>query len=92
MTIKSNLKDIKSEVEKYANDSSLTEFTQKQKTEFMKKHTPLILIIVSAILIIANFIFSEEFDRGFWLTTLSSVLIIISMVLTIRENKKQGKN
>ncbi|WP_275316894.1 hypothetical protein [Tenacibaculum bernardetii] len=58
----------------------------------MKKNTPLILIIVSAILIIANFIFSEEFDRGFWLTTLSSVLIIISMVLTIRENKKQGKN
>jgi len=58
----------------------------------MKKNTPLILIVVSAILIIANFIFSEEFDRGFWLTTLSSVLIIISMVLTIRENKKQDKN
>tara|TARA_Y100001934_G_C12012399_1_gene612921 strand:+ start:475 stop:651 length:177 start_codon:yes stop_codon:yes gene_type:complete len=58
----------------------------------MKKNTPLILIVVSAILIIADFIFSEEFDRGFWLTTLSSVLIIISMVLTIRENKKQDKN
>jgi len=58
----------------------------------MKKNTPLILIVVSAILIIANFIFSEEFDRGFWLTTLSIVLIIISMVLTIRENKKQDKN
>jgi len=58
----------------------------------MKKNIPLILIVASAILIIANFIFSEEFDRGFWLTTLSSVLIIISMVLTIRENKKQDKN
>ncbi|MFD2588151.1 hypothetical protein ACFSQJ_14500 [Croceitalea marina] len=58
----------------------------------MKKNIPLILIIVSAILIIANFIFSEESDRGFWLTTLSSVLIIISMVLTIRENRKKDKN
>ena len=58
----------------------------------MKKNIPLILIIVSAILIISNFIFSKEFDRGFWLTTLSSVLIIISMVLTIRENRKQDKN
>jgi hypothetical protein len=56
----------------------------------MKKNLPIVLIIASAILIITNFIFTEGFDRGFWMTTLSGVLIIISMVLTIRENKKQG--
>ncbi|GAA4245107.1 MULTISPECIES: hypothetical protein [Winogradskyella] len=54
----------------------------------MKKKLPLIIIIASAILIIAHFIFVEKFDHGFWLSTLSSVLIIISMVLTIRERKK----
>jgi disulfide bond formation protein DsbB len=62
----------------------------KNKTELMKKNLPLVLIIASAILIIANFIFSEGYDLRFWMTTLSGVLIIISMVLTIRENKKQG--
>jgi len=58
----------------------------------MKKNLPLIVIIASAILIIANFIMSEEIDRGFWMSTLSSVLIIISMVLTIRANKKKDNN
>jgi hypothetical protein len=58
----------------------------------MKKNLPLIVIFASAILIIGNFIMSEEFDRGFWMSMLSSVLIIISMVLTIRANKKQDKN
>ena len=55
----------------------------------MKKNLPLFLIIASVILIIANFIMSEKIDRGFWMSTLSSILIIISMVLTIRANKKQ---
>jgi hypothetical protein len=58
----------------------------------MKKNLPLIVIIASAILIIANFIMSEEIDRGFWMSTISSVLIIISMVLTIRANKKKDNN
>jgi len=58
----------------------------------MNKNLPLILIIASAILIIANFMFSEKFDRGFWMTTLSSVLIIIAMILTMRANKKQGNS
>ncbi len=64
----------------------------KTKTELMNKNLPLILIIASAILIIANFMFSEKFDRGFWMTTLSSVLIIIAMILTMRANKKQGNS
>lgn len=57
----------------------------------MKKNLPLIVIIASAILMIVNFIMSERIDRGFWMSTLSSVLIIISMVLTIRENKKKDE-
>ncbi|CAM1346849.1 hypothetical protein [Tenacibaculum insulae] len=57
----------------------------------MKKNLPLIVIIASAILIIVNFIMSEKIDRGFWMSTLSSVLIIISMVLTFRENKKKDE-
>ena len=55
----------------------------------MKKNLPLIVIIASAILMIGNFITTDEIDRGFWMSTLSSVLIIISMVLTIRANKKK---
>ena len=41
---------------------------------------------------IAHFIFTEKFDFGFWMSTLSSVLIIISMVLTIRAKNKLNKN
>jgi|AntAceMinimDraft_12_1070368.scaffolds.fasta_scaffold70785_3 surface polysaccharide O-acyltransferase-like enzyme len=58
----------------------------------MKKNLPLFVIIASAILMIGNYITTEKIDRGFWVSTLSSVLIIISMILTIRENKKQNKN
>lgn len=58
----------------------------------MKKNLPLIVIIASAILIIGDFITTEEIDRGFWMSTLSSVLIIISMVLIIRTNKKKDNN
>jgi cytochrome c oxidase subunit IV len=57
----------------------------------MKNNLPLIVIIASAILIIANFITSEEINAGFYLRILSSILIILSMVLTIRERKKQDK-
>lgn len=56
----------------------------------MKKNLPLIVIIASAILMVANFIFTDEFDSGFWMSTLSSALIVISMVLTIRERKKNN--
>jgi hypothetical protein len=58
----------------------------------MKKNLPLLLIIASAILIIGDFIFSEAFDRGFWMSISSSVLVIASMLLIIRANKKEAKN
>ncbi|WP_179315201.1 hypothetical protein [Winogradskyella undariae] len=58
----------------------------------MKKNLPLIVIIASTILIIVNFIMSDEIDRGFWMSTLSSVLIIIAMISTIKANKKKEEN
>jgi hypothetical protein len=58
----------------------------------MKKNLPLLLIIASAILIIGDFMFSEAFDRGFWMSIVSSLLVIASMVLLIRANKKKAKS
>ncbi|WP_179337715.1 hypothetical protein [Winogradskyella ludwigii] len=55
----------------------------------MKKHLPLVVLMASALLIIINFIFAEKFDRSFWISTISSLLIIISMVLTIKEQKNK---
>tara|TARA_B100000795_G_scaffold173880_1_gene131223 strand:+ start:551 stop:757 length:207 start_codon:yes stop_codon:yes gene_type:complete len=57
----------------------------------MKKNIPLIVIIASSILIIANFITSEKIDGEFWLRISSSALIILCMILTIRERKKKDK-
>lgn len=57
-----------------------------------KKNLPLILIIVSVILIILNFIFtSDEMNLGFWLRISSSGFLILAMIFTIRERKKQSK-
>ena len=52
---------------------------------------PLLVIIASSILIIVDFITSEEIDDGFWIRLFSIVLIMLSMVLTIRERKKLGQ-
>jgi len=66
----------------------------KTKFKLMKKdNLPLILIIVSFILIILNFIFtSDEMNSGFWLRITGSVLLIIAMALTIRDRKKRNNN
>ena len=54
-----------------------------------KDNFPLIIIIVSFILIILNFIFtSDEMNLGFWLRIISSILLILAMYFTIRERKK----
>jgi predicted membrane metal-binding protein len=58
----------------------------------MKNNLPLLLIIASAILIIGDFIFLKGFDGGFWMSILSSLFIILSMVLLIRANKKRDQN
>lgn len=57
-----------------------------------KKNLPLILIIVSVILIVLNFIFtSDEMNLGFWLRVSSSGFLILAMIFTIRNRKKNGK-
>ncbi|WP_156168340.1 hypothetical protein [Kordia zhangzhouensis] len=58
----------------------------------MKKSTlPIILIVASIILIVVNSITTEAFDRGFWMRILSSVLLIVAMVLTIRSERRSSK-
>ena len=57
----------------------------------MKKGLPLFLIIASSILIIINFISSAKIDSGFWMSISSSVLIILAMILTIKEQKNNAK-
>ena len=58
-----------------------------------KDNLLLILIIVSFILIILNFIFtSDEMNSGFWLRITGSFLLIIAMALTIRDRKKRNNN
>jgi hypothetical protein len=54
----------------------------------IKKSLPIILIIASIILIIINVVTTNEFDNGFWMQTLSSVLLIFAMIVTIRQKKK----
>lgn len=51
---------------------------------------PIAIIIASLVLIILNFTFatSDESNWGFWMRILSSVLIILAMILTIRDRKK----
>ncbi|MDO6602416.1 hypothetical protein SAMN03080594_103193 [Arenibacter palladensis] len=54
-----------------------------------KINYPLLLIIASTILIIVNFINSwDKMDFGFWGRIISLILLILAMVITIRETKK----
>jgi len=55
----------------------------------MKKQIlPFVLIVASVILMIANIVTSEALNQGFWLRNLSSILLILAMILTIRSQKK----
>ena len=54
----------------------------------MKKKLHIFLIVASVLLIIFNTVTTDSFDQRFWLGNLSSILIIISMVITIRSNNK----
>jgi len=57
----------------------------------MKKSLlPLLLIIASVVLIIVNIATSEAYDRGFWMRSVSSILLILAMILTIR-SQQMGK-
>lgn len=76
------------------NELAFIEKKIKTEIEQMKKdNLPLIIIIVSFLLIILNFIFtSDEMNLGFWLRIILSILLILAMYFTIRERKKQNKN
>ena len=63
----------------------------ESRTQFYKmKNLPVILIVLSVVLIILNFIFtSDEMNLGFWLRTLGSASLIISMLIVIKQRKRQ---
>ncbi len=51
---------------------------------------PQILIALSGVLIICNFIFTgDSMDTGFWLRIASSLLLVVAMLFTIEERKKK---
>jgi hypothetical protein len=56
-----------------------------------KKGLPIIVIIASSLLVTVNVATTDEFDNGFWMQSLSSILIIIAMLFTLksRTNRKQ---
>lgn len=57
----------------------------------MKKSLlPLLLIIASIVLIIVNVVTSEAYDKGFWMRSVSSILLIFAMILTIRSQQKSN--
>lgn len=57
-----------------------------------KINYPLLLIVASTTLIIVNFINSwGKMDFGFWSRIISLILLILAMVITIRETKKNQK-
>jgi len=54
-----------------------------------RKNAPLVIIILSFLLIILNFIFtSQTMDAGFWMRILSSVLIIMAMWVTLKHRHR----
>lgn len=58
-----------------------------------KINYPLLLIVASTALIIVNFINSwGKMDFGFWSRIISLILLILAMVITIHDNKKNQEN
>ncbi|MFK7748178.1 MAG: hypothetical protein AB8B65_07300 [Kordia sp.] len=56
----------------------------------MKKSIlPLILIVASVVMIVVNIVSSDDFDRGFWMRSISSILLIFAMILTIRSQQQK---
>lgn len=53
-----------------------------------KRDIPLVIIILSLGLILFN-IFTTELDKGFFLRILSSVLLIVAMIVTIKDRNKK---
>ncbi len=60
-----------------------------------KKNLPLLLIAASLLLItfnILNVLFtSEEMDLRFWMQISSNIFLILAMIVTIRDQKKNSE-
>ena len=52
---------------------------------------PILVIIDSVVLLIYNIIHSNTFNKGFWMRSISSVLLIIAMIFTIVSKREQEK-
>ena len=61
----------------------------KNLREMKKEKSALFVIIASVILIIINIIISDKYDGRFWLRISSGILLVISMLITIRQRNKQ---
>lgn len=59
-----------------------------------RKKGAYIIMVISIILIIANFLhaYPDEFDLGFFLRTISSILLLISMVISVNHKKNEDLN
>ena len=55
-----------------------------------KQNIQLLIILISIVLIILNFIFTmDEMGIGFWLRISTGIFVIIAMVFSIRDQKKK---
>lgn len=59
-----------------------------------KKRASYVVLILSLILLIANFImaYPDDLDKAFYMRILANVILIAAMMLSIRKFKKQEKS
>ncbi len=50
--------------------------------------------IIAILLLILNFIiaYPDDFDKGFFLRAIANLMLIISMIISVRHIKKQDQN
>jgi hypothetical protein len=54
-----------------------------------KRDIPLVIIILSLGLILFRFFTTDELDKNFFWSVLSSVLLIVAMIVTIKDRNKK---
>ncbi|WP_161792608.1 hypothetical protein [Psychroserpens damuponensis] len=57
----------------------------------IKNLLPILLIIACLVMIVVNVITTDDYDNGFWMQTLSSVLLIFAMIATLYSRHKSKK-
>lgn len=53
---------------------------------------PIVIIVASLGLITFNVVTSEEFDKGFWMRNLSSILLIAAMFFVLKSKRKEKED